>query len=123
MISLSLASPVPINDQIKSGLRGLVARGLLKPGDPAPSVRGLAAALKVNPNTVARALRELALEGFIESRRGEIGTIAARAPERAAAGVDAALRRLRESVLQGRRGGLTWRQVLDAVREVRRREK
>ncbi|MEK7746459.1 MAG: GntR family transcriptional regulator [Elusimicrobiota bacterium] len=74
MIRIDASSPVPIYDQIKSGLRGLVAKGILKPGDAAPSIRELSAKLKVNPNTVARAFRELSVEGFFDSRRDQAGS-------------------------------------------------
>ena len=57
MITLNQNSQTPIYDQIKLGLKGLVKKGLLKPGDAAPSIRKMALDLKVNPNTVARAAR------------------------------------------------------------------
>ena len=70
MIRIAPDSAVPLYDQIKSGLRGLVARGQLKAGDEAPSIRALAVRLKVNPNTVARAYAGLASEGLLEARAG-----------------------------------------------------
>jgi len=123
MIEIDPSSPVPLNDQIKAGLRGLVARGLLKPGDQAPSVRGLAASLKVNPNTVARALRELALEGFLESRRGDGSYIAAAAKRQMQQGLDAAREALGEAVRSARRGGLDWRDIESEVKKLRAEEK
>jgi len=79
MITLNQSSQVPIYDQIKLGLKGLVKKGLLKPGDAAPSIRKMAADLKVNPNTVARAYRELTAEGFFETLRGQENVISPRA--------------------------------------------
>lgn len=79
MITLNQNSQTPIYDQIKLGLKGLVKKGLLKPGDAAPSIRKMAADLKVNPNTVARAYRELTAEGFFESSRGQENIISPRA--------------------------------------------
>lgn len=122
MIRIDPRSPVPINEQIKAGLRGLIARGALKPGDPAPSIRGLAETLKVNPNTVARAVRELVIEGVLDARRGEGTTIADAAPRMAKSGLDGVRVRLNESLLQARRGGLSWSDVEAAVREARREE-
>ncbi len=55
MITIDANSPVPIFEQIKAGLRGLVSRGMLNPGDQAPTIRTLAEDLVVNPNTIARA--------------------------------------------------------------------
>ena len=79
MIKIDLHSQTPIYAQIKTGLKGLVRRGLLLSGDAAPSIRTLAAQLKLNPNTVARAYRELSVEGFFESKRGEENIISSRA--------------------------------------------
>lgn len=122
MLRIDPLSPVPINEQIKAGLRGLIARGALKPGDPGPTVRGLAETLKVNPNTVARAVRELVIEGVLETRRGEGTVVADAAPRKAQSGLDGVRGRLRESLRQARRGGLSWSDVEAAVREARREE-
>ena len=122
MIRIDPRSPVPINEQIKAGLRGLIARGALRPGDPAPSIRGLAETLKVNPNTVARAVRELVLEGMLDAPRGEGTVVAAGAPRKAQSGLDGVRARLRESLRQARRGGLDWNAVEATVREARREE-
>ena len=117
MIQIDTDSPVPIYDQIKAGLRGLVTRGALRPGDQAPSIRTLALDLKVNPNTVARAFRELVLEGFLESRRGGGNFIAREAQQRARAGLEGVRGALREALVMARRGGLSWKDIEDAVRE------
>lgn len=122
MIRVDPASSVALNEQIKAGLRGLIARGTLRPGDPAPSIRGLAESLKVNPNTVARAVRELVLEGVLEVRRGEGTVVADGAPRKARGGLDEARGRLGESLRQARRAGLDWTQIETAVREARREE-
>ncbi|MBM3306527.1 MAG: GntR family transcriptional regulator [Candidatus Aminicenantes bacterium] len=71
MIRLDTASFVPIYEQIKAGIRGRIALAALKPGDALPSIRDLAAELIVNPNTVARAYRELEQEGVITTRQGK----------------------------------------------------
>ncbi|MDD5629806.1 MAG: GntR family transcriptional regulator [Elusimicrobia bacterium] len=122
MIQISPGSAVPIYDQIKSGLRGLVARGTLKPGDEAPSIRALAVRLRVNPNTVARAYRELGAEGFFESRRGEGNVIAASALERLSGGMRELRGGLAESLRHARRGGLGWPEIEAVLKEVRREE-
>lgn len=122
MIRIDPHSALPLNEQIKAGLRGLIARGALKPGDPAPTVRGLAETLKVNPNTVARAVRELVLEGVFEARRGEGSVVAQSAQRKAQDGLDGVRERLRESLRQARRGGLGWSEVDAAVRDARREE-
>ena len=54
--------------------------GQLRAGDELPTIRGLAEDLRVNPNTVARAYRELENEGLVEKRR-TTGTFVAELPE------------------------------------------
>lgn len=122
MFRIDPASPVPLNEQIKAALKGLVARGLLKPGDAVPSIRSLAETLKVNPNTVARAVRELGAEGVIETRRGNGAYVAEAAPRAAKDGLAGSRRDLREALRLARRGGLGWDEVYALVREARREE-
>lgn len=57
----------PVYQQIMEVLRGAILRGELSPGQKAPSVRDVAAAAQVNPNTVQRALTELEREGLLIS--------------------------------------------------------
>lgn len=71
MITIETTSFIPIYEQIKSGIKGKISLGGLKANDPLPSIRDLAAELVVNPNTVARAYRELESEGFITTRKGK----------------------------------------------------
>ena len=122
MIQIDANSPVPIYDQIKAGLKGLVAKGLLRPGDQAPSIRNLAADLRVNPNTVARAFRELSIEGFLESRRGDGAYIAATAERGAQSGLEEARSSFKEAVRRARRGGLPWEEIRSLVEDVKGEE-
>lgn len=61
----------PIYAQIVSGLVGRIVRGELAPGVGLPSVRTLAQALRVNPNTVQRAYRDMEAMGVAESHPGQ----------------------------------------------------
>src|SRR5512140_2080834 len=69
----------PIWRQIEEGLRRLVASGALAPGAAVPSVREMAADLRVNPATVVKAYQRLADVGVFAVRRGE-GTFVAVSP-------------------------------------------
>ena len=60
----------PIYRQIVQQIKLLVAVGRLAPGDELPAIRKLAEELVINPNTVARAYRELESAGLLESRQG-----------------------------------------------------
>lgn len=59
-----------VYDQIVRQVKFAVAEGALASGDLAPSVRELARELAINPNTVARAYRQLQDEGVLEAVRG-----------------------------------------------------
>ncbi|MFC1500130.1 GntR family transcriptional regulator [Candidatus Zixiibacteriota bacterium] len=67
----------PIYMQIMDEVRRAVVVGTASPDSPLPSVRQLASDLRVNPNTVQQAYRELEREGLIYIRRGQGTFIAA----------------------------------------------
>lgn len=69
-IRLDFRSGVPIYLQIVEQMRQLIMGGVLRPGDQLPTVRALAAELRVNFNTVARAYRLLDEEGVISTQQG-----------------------------------------------------
>lgn len=75
-IRLNPNSGQPIYLQIVEQVTLLVASGHLKEGDAMPAIRSLAEKLLVNPNTVARAYRELEAAGVVMSRVGS-GTVVA----------------------------------------------
>src|SRR6266403_5484870 len=68
-IHLNSADGVPIYLQIVNQLKYLVAAGRLAPGEELPPIRVLAERLLINPNTVARAYRELEQAGVVTKRR------------------------------------------------------
>jgi len=70
LFRLNLESGVPVYRQIMDQVRGAMASGLLSAGDQLPTVRQLAVDLAINPNTVARAYRELELGGLLETHQG-----------------------------------------------------
>ena len=70
LLDLNSADDRPIYGQIADRVKFAVAGGVLRPGDLVPSVRELSKQLVVNPNTVARAYRDLQTEGLLESVRG-----------------------------------------------------
>lgn len=64
------ASGVPIYLQIESQIRHAIAAQVLRENDPLPPVRKLAAEIRVNPNTVARAYQNLERDGVIRTVQG-----------------------------------------------------
>jgi len=67
---IELRSPLPVYEQIKMGIKEAVMIGKFERDSQIPSIRELAKDIQVNPNTVARAYRELESEGIIFSRPG-----------------------------------------------------
>jgi len=123
MIEIDFASPVAIYDQIKTGVRGMIAKGLLRPGDKVPSIRALAVRLSVNPNTVARAVRELTAEGVLESQRGESNYVSEKALLRAKESVEALRKEFAEALKLARRGGLGWQDIESVIIKEKGRDK
>ena len=68
-IHISTNDGVPIYLQIVNQIKFLVASGRLAAGEELPPIRGLAEQLLINPNTVARAYRDLEAAGIVEKRR------------------------------------------------------
>jgi len=69
-LTIDAASPVPLFEQLVTGIREQVMGGELAAGERLPAGRELAASLEVNVHTVLRAYQVLRDEGFIELRRG-----------------------------------------------------
>jgi GntR family transcriptional regulator len=67
---IDFQSGVPVYLQIVQQVKAAAATGLIRPGDPLPSVRAMAEDLRINRNTVARAYAELESESVIETRQG-----------------------------------------------------
>ncbi len=70
MTAIQWSDGAPIYRQLKDRVIAMMLDGLLKPGDPLPSVRQVAAEYQLNPITVSRAYQELADEALVEKRRG-----------------------------------------------------
>jgi GntR family transcriptional regulator len=60
----------PIYRQLRDRVAAMMLDGVLKEGDPLPSVRTVAADLRVNPLTVLKAYQQLVDEALVEKRRG-----------------------------------------------------
>jgi len=67
---LNPASGVPLYLQLIEQVKHAIETGAIRAGEQLPSVRQMAENLVINPNTVARAYRELEREGIIELKHG-----------------------------------------------------
>jgi len=73
-ISIEYHSGIPVYRQIINAITSATANGQITKGDSLPTIRNLAEQLKINPNTVAKAYRELELTGLVVSA-GRNGTM------------------------------------------------
>ncbi len=111
------AGGVAVYEQIVRQVKFAVARGAVKPGEMIPSVRELARELAVNPNTVARAYRQLQTDGVLASVRGTGLEVAARARDRCRRETVELIRaRLRQVLLEARQSQLSADELEELVR-------
>jgi len=80
--AIEFHSGVPVYKQIINHVSAAIGNGTLKEGDQLPTIRTLCDKLDVNPNTVAKAYRELELKGVISTERGSGCFVAPPAKER-----------------------------------------
>jgi GntR family transcriptional regulator len=77
LFRLNPALGVPIYLQLMGQIKHAIETGALRAGDQLPGIRPLSEELVMNPNTVAKAYRELEHEGIIELRQGAGAFVAA----------------------------------------------
>jgi GntR family transcriptional regulator len=116
LISIDPADARPIYVQIMDEVRRAVVLGTVRPDDPLPSVRQLAGELRVNPNTVQQAYRELERDGLVYVLRGQ-GTFVA---EEGAVQTDRERRELARMVAdralrEAYRNGLSPEELVEAI--------
>lgn len=70
-IIISNSGGQPIYEQICRQIKGAIATGKLKPGEPLPSIRSLARDLRISVITTKRAYEELERDGFIQTVAGK----------------------------------------------------
>ena len=108
----------PIYGRIADRIKFAIAGEVLRPGELAPSVRELSRQLVVNPNTVARAYRDLQSEGLLEPVRGTGLQVAAGAVERCrSARAEFVRDRLRSAIDEARGTGLPAPDIESILRE------
>lgn len=118
LFHLNTSDGRPIYAQIGDQVRFAVAAGLIGPGELVPSVRELSKQLVVNPNTVARAYRDLQTEGILEPVRGTGLQVAGAAPGLCREARRAFVRRrLREAIEEARRSNLAPEEIEAILRE------
>jgi GntR family transcriptional regulator len=105
----------PIFDQVVYAAKKAFIGGAFQAGQSFPSVRALAADLKIHPNTAHKVVQHLIQEGFLEARPG-IGTVVADLPSARASDRKRLLNQeVEQLVVEAKRVGLDLREVVEAV--------
>jgi len=106
VLRLNTHSGVPPYLQVVQQVKQALQVGILRPGDQLPTVKEAVAHMAINPNTVAKAYRELEILGITEGRTGSGTFVKQRPAGPSAEAQQVLLRDLAEWVLQARKAGL-----------------
>lgn len=104
----------PIFDHVVFAATKAITTRLLPPGQPFPSVRALAADLKIHPNTALKIIQRLTEDGLLEVRPG-IGTVVAEAP-RGKADPAAVADDVERLMVNAKRAGLTLPETIEVLK-------
>lgn len=115
-IIISNSSGQPIYEQICRQIKGAVASGKLKPGEPLPSIRNLARDLRISVITTKRAYEDLERAGFVHTQPGKGSFVAPQDPalhrEETLREVE---RHLQRALDAARAGGVPEREVAETL--------
>jgi GntR family transcriptional regulator len=123
LVDIDANDPRPVFQQIVDEIRRCASVGILKPDDPLPAVRKLAAELKVNANTVQHAYRTLEGDGDVHVKRG-LGTFVSPRSKPLAPGQSAAIARqiAGRMLREGFRHGLLASDLIAALQDIGRKK-
>jgi GntR family transcriptional regulator len=108
-------SAVPVHVQLATQIRHLISTGSLKPGVQLPTVRQLAGFLRINRNTVARALGDLHQDGYLESCQGRGTFVVDRPPSREGHAARSLERLVQDALDRARRLGFTHEELVATI--------
>ncbi len=124
LIKLSQRSPLPFYQQIVDQIRALIVSGHLRPGQPLPSIRQLAAELAVSVITVKRAYLELEREGLITTRQGRGTFVNPQLPQDIREKLLETVReKLKEGIREGLKAGLDREEIREIFNQILEEEK
>jgi GntR family transcriptional regulator len=116
-LKVTLRPGQPIFDQVVFAATKAFISGEFLPGQPFPTVRALAADLKIHPNTAHKIIQHLIQERFLEVRP-RVGTVVAELPQARAGDRKRLLREeVGELVVEARRVGASLQDVIHAIED------
>lgn len=114
---IKLNSSQSIFDQVVYAAKRAILGGALKPGEPFPSVRSLAADLKIHPNTAHKVIQHLIQERWLIASPGR-GTVVANPPKARSGDRQRLLsQEIEQLVVEARRVGASLDEVVESVEE------
>jgi GntR family transcriptional regulator len=106
---------VSLYEQVIYAAKKAMISGMMRPGDPFPSVRALSKELKINPNTAHKVVTHLVGAGLLETLPG-IGTVVAKLPESSKSERTELLgREIEQLVVEARKLGIELDEMLDSL--------
>jgi DNA-binding transcriptional regulator YhcF (GntR family) len=114
--SITIRPDRPLHDQVVLAVTKAIVTRQLQPGDRFPSVRTLSQELKINPNTAQRIIGTLVERGLLEVQSGVGTLVTASRPASASAARAAVHDRIEQLVVEARRLGLDFADLLDLIR-------
>ena len=113
---LSPQPGVPIGEQVVFAAKKAIFGGRLRPGDPFPSVRALARAMKIHANTAQKVISQLVADGLLEVLPG-IGTVVAHPPAPRGGRARLIARDVEQLTVQAMQLGVSLEDLRDAIGE------
>jgi DNA-binding transcriptional regulator YhcF (GntR family) len=114
LLGIRLRHGQQIFDQLVFAAKKAFISGEFSPGQPFPSVRALAADLKIHPNTAHKVIQYLIQEGWLVSRPG-IGTVVAERPSPSSGEHSTILQQAEQMVVEAKRIGLDFDAVIQVI--------
>ncbi len=112
---LTFRPGISLYEQVVYAAKRAIISGVMRPGDPFPSVRLLSKELKINPNTAHKVIGQLVAEGMLEVRVG-VGTVVAAQAQSSASDRSRLLKgQLEGLVVEAKKLGLEMDDVVEAL--------
>lgn len=115
---INTSNGIPVYEQVARQIMFAVASGGLETGEMVPSVRQMAKDLAINPNTVARAYRQLQDQGVVETVRGSGLAVTRRAATKCKSAREKLIRdRIKDVLIDARRSQMSDQEIKKIVNE------